>query len=938
MIQIKRKRLPAALMSALGASVLLAATGVHAQQAQRVEKIEVTGTNIKRTDTETPSVVQVITREQIERSGATSVAELLREVPAIAGGSATDFDPGTGFQRGNQTASLRGLGSVATLVLLNGRRIAPAPYADPNLGQGSSFNLNTIPLSAIERIDVLKDGASAIYGSDAIAGVINIILRKDYRGAEISWSHFQKLDHLSDRMYQTEQLSGAVGFGDLTRDRYNFLLAAEYTKREGQRLQESGSGVRNEDYLRLANRGARASELAFPANLRRESAPGVFGTAGRLPGDPNCPGHFRTPVATGANNAAGPFVCTWNSFDALDIVAPVERGGLMGRLTYQLTGNTSAFAEASFTRNTVEFVGNPPSLNGSAATTWFNRAGQRFSYQLILPVGHPDNPNPFRVALLYRFADLGNTRTEVETDSSRVVAGLNGAFGAWDWESAILWGQTKRTETSNGILYAPALISAVNSGTYRFSGHGTNSQALLDSLHPDFTNVGESTITQWDIKGSREVWNMRNGPVMLAAGFELRKEEMEIVSDPRTVAGEFLGVASSTVNASRNIWSIFGELSVPILKNLEMQLAARHDHYSDFGDSTTPKVGFKWNVTNALAARATYAMGFRAPSLFQIATGDVQAFNAGIVDPLRCPGGVRAPGSEPEDCNRSISTLIRANPNLQPEESTSNTVGIIWAPSSNASVSVDRWYVHRTNFIDRYNSVFVIQQNFLGNPEFADAVIRDPNPASFLPGIPNSGPIQSTIRRFDNFGGTVVRGWDLDGSWKLPVGAWGRLGLEAHATYYDKLLWKIGKDVPYISGLGNFYIFEAPRFRGQATATWDYRAFSFLTRYNYTGSWYYGEPTQVTSGVTSSGPLQCYLSSTSATIAFLGRCYVEANETWDVGVSWTGIKNLKVGLLVRNVTNKAAPYDPNQITQGFNPTFANPYGRYLQFSIGYKFR
>src|SRR5687768_2564645 len=194
MMQIKRKKLPAALMTALGAGVLLAATSAGAQQAQRVEKIEVTGTNIKRTDVETPSVVQVITREQIERSGATSVAELLREVPAIAGGSAQDFDGGTGFQRGNQTASLRGLGSVATLVLLNGRRIAPAPYADPNLGQGSSYNLNTIPISAIERIDVLKDGASAIYGSDAIAGVINIILRKDYRGAEIAWSHWQKLD------------------------------------------------------------------------------------------------------------------------------------------------------------------------------------------------------------------------------------------------------------------------------------------------------------------------------------------------------------------------------------------------------------------------------------------------------------------------------------------------------------------------------------------------------------------------------------------------------------------------------------------------------------------------------------------------------------------------------------------------------------------------
>ena len=940
MKRIRRKTLPAALIGAFGASVLLAAGGASAQQAQKVEKIEVTGTNIKRTDVETPSVVQVITREQIERSGATSVAELLREVPAIAGGSAQDFDGGTGFQRGNQTASLRGLGSVATLVLLNGRRIAPAPYADPNLGQGSSYNLNTIPISAIERIDVLKDGASAIYGSDAIAGVINVILRKDYRGAEIAWSHWQKLDQFEDMNYRTEQLSGAIGFGDLARDRYNVLIAGEILQREPQRLQESGSGIRNDDYRRLANRLNAASELAFPANMRRATGTNVFGTAGRLPGDARCPTALRTTVGTGSFNASAPFVCTWNTFDALNIVSELDRFGLLGRLTYQLTGNITAFVDAGFTRNTSTFPANPPSLSAAAPSTWFNRAGQRFSYQLVLPVGHPDNPNSFPVGLLYRFADLGSTRTEVETDSSRVVAGLNGVFGSWDWESAIMWGRTERNEVSNGILYFPALLAAVNSGAYRFSGNAQNSQSLLDSLHPDFRNVGRSTVTQWDLKGSRELFNMRNGPVMLALGIEARKEEMDIVSDPRTVAGEFLGVASSTVNADRNVWSVFGEVQVPILKNLEAQLAARHDRYSDFGSSTTPKVGLKWNASNQLAVRSTYARGFRAPSLFQIATGDVQSFNAGIVDPIRCPNGAlpQAPGAEPEDCNRTISSLIRANPNLKPEKSSSNTLGFIWAPSSNYSLSIDRWYVHRTSFIDRYSSPFVITQNFLGNPLFANAVIRDPNPASWLPGIPNSGPIQSTIRRFDNFGGTAVRGYDLDAQVKFPMGAMGRLSVDANATYYDKLLWKLGTDVPYISGLGNFYIFEAPRFRGSVTGTWETGAWSLLTRYNYTAGWDYGEPTQLVGGVTSTGPFQCYLGATSLTLAFLGRCHVEAFETWDVGASWTGIKNLKVGVLVRNVTNKAAPYDPNQPTLGFNPTFANPYGRYMQLSVSYKFR
>ena len=166
----------------------------------------------------------VITREQIERSGSTSVDELLRQLPAISGGAAVDYDPGTGFQRGNSTASLRGLGSVATLVLLNGRRVAPAPAADPNVGQGTGFNLNSIPLSAIDRIEVLKDGASAVYGSEAIAGVINIILRKDYRGAEASVNHWQQ----SDGKYRADQVSAVVGYGDLAKDRFNVFIAGEW--------------------------------------------------------------------------------------------------------------------------------------------------------------------------------------------------------------------------------------------------------------------------------------------------------------------------------------------------------------------------------------------------------------------------------------------------------------------------------------------------------------------------------------------------------------------------------------------------------------------------------------------------------------------------------------------------------------------------------------
>jgi len=909
---------------------------------EKRERIEVTGSHIKRVDYEGTAPVQVITRKQIERSGATDLAALLRTVPAMGGGSTQDFNVGTGFQRGNQTVSLRGLGPVATLVLLNGRRLPAAPYADPNTAQGNSFNLNIIPLSAIERIDILKDGASAIYGSDAIAGVVNVILRKDYRGAEASWSHWQRLEEFGDMNYRAEQLSGSIGFGDLARDRYNAMFVVDYYRREPQGLYESGSGVRNDDYRRLTGRlnpvfpnSPPAFANSFPGNMRREATAGsgVFNT--RLPIDLRCPQDLRVQVTPTIQE------CRWDQYANQYIVSEQDRGGLLGRLAFTVDARTQAFLEASFTRTRAEFQGNPPSLGGNLAL-WFSRDGQPLTYQLTLPPGHPDNPYPFRVGVFYRFADLGNTRALTETDFSRVVTGANGAFGAWDWESAILWSDNRREDKTNNLLHQPSLSAAVATGAYRFNGNAPNSRALLATLNPDYFQTGTSKVLSWDFKGSRELWQMRGGPAAIGTGVELRREDMEVVSDPRCDAAEFIGATcSSSIRGKRDIWSAFGELSLPVVKAVELQAAARYDHYSDFGGAWTPKIGFKWTAADSLALRGTYGRGFRAPSLFQIATSNVTGFSA-VTDPIRCPNGAPVPGAEPADCNgRNVATFVRANPDLEPETSTSHTFGFVFSPSQNVAISAELWYVKHDNFIDRPEPQFVVNNE--SAPAVAGGIVlRDQRPETWIPGIANSGPILGVMRGFRNLGGTAAQGIDFDATLRWSLSAFGRAGLEVGGTYYDKLLWKFSKNGPYLSGLGNFLMFESPRFRMQATATWDYGTWSFLGRYNYTAGWNHGEPTTVVNGDRVPGPLGCYLNPSNAvaaaTLAFLGGCAVSSWETFDVGASWTGVRNLKVGMLVRNVMDRAAPYDPSQPTLGFNPTFHNPYGRYLQFSVSYRFR
>ena len=920
-MSFSKKPLCAAVAYAMAASMTLVAVDAAAQQSR--ERIEVTGTNIKRTDSETPSVVQVITREQIERSGSTSVDELLRQLPAISGGAAVDYDPGTGFQRGNSTASLRGLGSVATLVLLNGRRVAPAPAADPNVGQGTGFNLNSIPLSAIDRIEVLKDGASAVYGSEAIAGVINIILRKDYRGAEATVNHWQQ----GDGNYRADQVAAAVGYGDLGKDRFNVFIAGEWYQRKPVFVKDSGSGIDVAGYAFLQGRGTPTSASSFPPNVRRESAPGsgAFLTSGRLPVDPNCPANLHVRPAGSTEEE-----CRFNLYDNLTVVSDLERKGLMARGTFQISPTMTGWVDAMINKSEFIYPGNPPGIDGITPVTWFNRSGARQSFQLILPVGHPDNPNNFRIALRYRFAEIGRTEADVDYTNTRATAGLTGVFGAWDWESAVLYSQSKREEDTNQQLYAPLLRQVVADGSFHFypNTRGPNSQAVLDALHPTLHNEGTSKIFSWDLRATRELFPMKGGMAAVAGGVELRKEEMDIVSDPRTVNGDIVGLASSTVSGDRNVSTVFAEFSLPFIKNLETQLAGRYDHYSDFGSAFTPKVGAKYLITPTLAARGTWGKGFRAPSLFQISDSNVQSFNT-ITDPLRCPSGqTPLPGAETTDCTgRSISSLISANTHVQPEKSTSHNLGIVWSPANSFQMSLDYWFIHRTNFIDRYDSQTVINNEF--NAAFGGGTVqRDPNPATWIAGIPNSGPILSTVRRFDNFGDQVAAGFDLDLQGRWQLGSWGRLSMDSSWTYTDKNDWQFTKGVNYTGGAGNFFAFESPRIKGVTTFVWDFRDFETLARYNYIGHWKYGDNTN-----------GCYVAG--ATAAYLGgQCLIDDWPTYDLGLTYKGIKNLRVGVLVRNIFDNSAPYDPQSLSlqTGFNTNLYNPYGRYYQFSISYSFK
>ena len=898
MQNINKRRLAIALSAAF------VATGAFAQQ--HAEKIEVTGSNIKRIDTEAPSPIVVITREQIQTSGQRDIAELLRSVTAASAGSQLD-NTSNSFSNGAQTVSLRGLGSASTLVLLNGRRITPSAYADPNTGNSTVYNLNSIPFDAIDRIEVLKDGASAIYGSDAMAGVVNIILRRDYRGGEVSGSYSQNLESSE---WGQGRASLTMGFGDMARQGWNVLGTFEHFHREPVNIREVGN-VAVDDNTRLGLWRTTQTANGYPGNYFREN---VLGN-----------GNFATFVASDSHCPAGQNIgsrCRYNTYQDVNVAFKQDRDDVYGRGSFNLSPNHTLSVEGLYSKAKFDYFSTPSSFS-NAISVWGDSNGNLRQYRLILPVGHPDNPTTVPVAVAYSFVDAGRRTDKQTNENTRGVASLKGTIAGWDYETGLMYMKNKREDVNGGYLYYPGLVAAMASQSYRFNGQ-PNSAAVLSQVSTSFTEVGEAKLSSWDLRGSRELFEMAGGPFALAAGVELRKEELNIVSDPKIVAGDIVGRGTSAAKGDRNVQALYGEVSIPFMKHLETQVALRTEHYSDFGNSTTPKFGIKYQPVEMLALRGTFAKGFRAPSLSQISQSSVQAFNNGVRDPLRCP--VNDPTNR--DCSTSFASYIRANPELKPEKSDNYTLGFILSPTRDFSVSVDYWDIKRKEQIDRFSATYLLARE----SQFPGAVIRDPNQATWLPGIPNSGPIFAVLRQFFNLAETRVNGVDVDAQYvaRLPAG---RLTTVFNGTYLAHYKYALAKTDPVVDQAGTFGgpSDALPRFRGFLSSTYATGPISFTGRVNYVSGWFDG------AGGTAAQGGGCFFSANQLADP---NCRVKPWTTVDAGVVFTGIKNLTLSLEVRNIQGKTAPFDPNseQTTQnGYNAQFHNALGRYVTAGFSYKF-
>ena len=920
-------------------SLICIAAPVAAQQTtppppasapQKIQKVEVTGSSIKRVQDEGALPIQVITKEEIDRAGITSAEQLLATITANGTG-ADNLSSNTGIQlgstdrnnNGNTSANLRGLGASSTLVLLNGRRVST------HGAKGNAVDLNSIPLAAVQRVEVLKDGASAIYGTDAIGGVINFILRKDYTGVELT----AFTDITSEGGGNISRASILAGWGDLARDRFNVMASLTYDEQGklsgGQRgfvngfqpsrglspdttgtpfaTQTGGAGTAIGSTYTTPNLGTgtqtfnRANLLSFQGNCDIIAQQSQYQFV--LWGSPG----FR-------------YGCAFDYTGQAVLIQPIERTNLVSRATFQLAPEHTAFAEVVASRSTSQKQFEQSQITTSiAAGNAYPVTGPYYqNLKAFIPNFDPTKPIAYR----WRCIACGKRTIDSESDAFRFLVGLEGVLGKWDYKlgasvagnkaESILGDGYVRNNDRNGVLgFNSALATGlINPWLLPGQSQTAAAQALIDGAKANGARLfgGESTLNQFDGAISGELFTLPAGPLSVAAGFDVRKESYKFRSD--VILTEVIRDApfdAEFAKVSRDIKAVYAEAAIPILSSLEATVAVRHDSYSDFGGTTNPKVSLKFTPLKDVLFRGSYNTGFRAPSFFQLYGAQSDSPVPGnIADPVLCP-------QNPTDlavCAIRPNARSGGNRNLTPEKSKQWTIGVVVAPTDWITANVDLWQIKRTDRIYELTPQQVVA-NFTTFPE---NLVRGAN--GRLDGL--GGFIRAG---FVNAEGDITRGVELglQANGRLGAGKW-NVGIDG--TYIDSFRSRVFASQPYTETVGQWNSRDLfVRWKHQLRFTYTEGPWSGTVSQSYTA----GYKDEVPVGVVPPG----FDPEVAPYIVY------------NISATYTGFKNITISGGIKNILNQDPPFTAHNVDfasgAGWDPRVADPRGRAFTARITYKF-
>ena len=900
------------------------AFGMHMANAQttgeNIQKVEVTGSSIKRAEAETISVIQTLTRKDIEQTGKASIADVVRSISADNNGSISGSFT-NGFAGSASGVSLRGLSVSSTLVLINDRRTAPYGFGDD--GQRSFVDLNSIPLDAVDRIDILKDGASAIYGSDAIAGVVNIILRQNYVGKTIS-ANVGQSGHGDGTV---TSISGAIGFGDMDTDKFNVFATID-AKKSGEIKQSSrDKWIGQADARPWGGRDQRAGQTtagngggsSFLGTLRPISP--TLGNVTNLPG--SCDPINLDPTGGGSNdNSRGG--CLWDPIQFATIQPKTENVNLFMRGTLALGANAQGYTEVGIFKSKADTYTTPSGLTGAGFDLVNARVNNTSTGpdQLLMPANHPDNI--LGVAARPRWVDESRPRvSNLETTVTRVLAGVKGTYANWDYDTGLMYAESKTDRTQSGYYRTSALRTALNNGTFRIGKGVINTPEVLALVSPTLSNSGTTKNTSLDFKATRELFQLPGGMMGIALGAEYRKEETNSQSTPYTDINDIVGLGYSASQGSRNVKALYAEIAAPVMKELELQFALRSDDYSDYGRSTTPKVGFKFTPASAVAFRGTYAEGFRAPSAAENGNSAVAAFTSIASDPVRC-----AVTKLPIDCSsQQVGAITIGNKNIKPETSKSYSLGMVLEPIKNISLSIDWWKIVRDGEINGSDPGAVV-----ANPAgYPDAEIVRGEPTSNFPGL--AGPILMVKAPYLNAGKTKTSGIDLDLRGKYNAGEYGRFNSGVTVTYMkeftrtnaDGTVLKFAGTHGDVNLSGNG---GTPKTKVRLTLGWDQGPVNVTANMNYVSS------------ISNKNDVDGECLDVDVNDVPYKNCRIASFTTTDLFAKWSVTKQWELTASITNLFDKMAPLDVQTYGRiNYNPSLhqSGAVGRYFTLGGRYTF-
>jgi len=808
-----------------GIAVALAPALAFAQEsgkdATTLDKIEVTGSRIRQVDKETAAPVLTMTRQDIEKQGFSSVADIIQNISAAGSPAISRADAlSSGEAVGGQYIDLRNLGASRTLILVDGKRLG--------ITTGGLQDISQIPASMVERIDVLKDGASTIYGSDAIAGVINIITRKNYEGAQAS------------------AYLGQYDQGDGERQVYDFVTG--FTGEKGSLT----AGIEYSKEKPVWARDRWFSEVTFPTGEKTDPRPGGLSGTNQFGTMIDASGASWNLIRDGKDRDATDFANyrrrnasdVSNSNEQMTVATGIERRSLFVNGTYKISDNVDFDASALYSdRDSFQQIAGYPYQSKPAGGQWHTPMPADSYYN---PLGSWQNPaNPQDVEFIRRGWDVPReSRNSVTT--FRFVGALSGTFETgehyWDWDAGYLYNQNEGKQQSTGNLntanvaraVGPSFLNAlgqVQCGTSDnpiplgvgggmctpwnpmvpagIAGQGGLADANVQAyLYQPGQALSETTTKAYFANLSGSLAHLPAGDLGMAVGVEHRSEGGAFSPDALSQTGVSTDLASGPTSGGYSLDEIYGELLIPILadvagaKELGISLASRYSDYDTFGDTTNSKFGFTWKPIEQLLVRGTWSQGFRAPTIADLYGGTSDSFE-NYTDPCdtkfgagagnaACladvPAGFRQRASTPDGLapnpgyQSNLPFKSGSNPNLMPETSVSKTFGLVWSPgfAEGLNMSLDWWHIRIDDRITDDTPTTMLNDCYLrgltSRCQGAGRFTRDPV----------TGAIASLSYGGRNAGYQETEGYDFDLSYTFDASDFGRFGIDWQSTYVDR--------------------------------------------------------------------------------------------------------------------------------------------------------